>query len=162
MVAELFRLRPNAVSKMLRTMRSNPEGLAVEAVIKRLRQRLIHVLRETAGNEADVRDTGSEQVFMLQRIRAIYQRLYRSRQEEARRKSAKVENVPPSVAHSHLVLSVLWCGLPLARTTSAPGSYPLFSGLNTLPASTPVNASHTPLPPYTHDSGPVWSTTPSP
>ena len=37
----------------------------------------------------------------------------------------------------------------------------LISGLNTLPAPSPVNASPTPLPLPAHDSGPVWLTTPS-
>jgi len=35
------------------------------------------------------------------------------------------------------------------------------SGLNTLPAPSPVNASHLPLPRATHDSGPVWLAGPS-
>jgi hypothetical protein len=35
------------------------------------------------------------------------------------------------------------------------------SGLHTLPARSPVNASRLPLPIATHDSGPVWVATPS-
>ena len=35
------------------------------------------------------------------------------------------------------------------------------SGLNTLPARSPVNASPTPLPTPAHDSGPVWLADPS-
>ena len=53
------------------------------------------------------------------------------------------------------------CGLPLAWTGSALPFDPL-SRLNTRPVPSPVNASPPPLRMTTHDSGPVWSATPSP
>jgi hypothetical protein len=52
------------------------------------------------------------------------------------------------------------CGLPRVRSASAPRSGPI-SGLNTLPARSPVNASRTPLPKLAHDSGPAWLARPS-
>jgi hypothetical protein len=52
------------------------------------------------------------------------------------------------------------CCLPRVRSASAPRTSPI-SGLNTLPASSPVNASPTPLPVPAHDSGPVWLARPS-
>jgi hypothetical protein len=52
------------------------------------------------------------------------------------------------------------CCFPSKRRPSAPGVFPLISGLNTQPARTPVNASLTPLPVPMHDSGPVWLASP--
>ena len=57
--------------------------------------------------------------------------------------------------------------LPLSSTTSAPRSGHRWrdggsiSRLNTWPARSPVNASPSPLRTKVHDSGPVWSATPS-
>ena len=45
--------------------------------------------------------------------------------------------------------------LPRVRSASAPRNSPI-SGLHTLPARSPVNASPTPLPAPAHDSGLVW------
>jgi hypothetical protein len=52
------------------------------------------------------------------------------------------------------------CGLPRVRSALAPRTSPI-SGLNTLPASSPVNASCLPLPINPHDSGPAWLARPS-
>jgi hypothetical protein len=52
------------------------------------------------------------------------------------------------------------CGLPRVRSASAPRSRPM-SGLHTLPARSPGNASRLSLPIATHDSGPVWVANPS-
>ena len=52
------------------------------------------------------------------------------------------------------------CCLPRVRSASAPEKRPI-SGLNTLPAHAPVNASLTPLPRPAHDSGSVWVAHPS-
>jgi len=52
------------------------------------------------------------------------------------------------------------CGLPRVRSASAPSNSPI-SGLSTLPARSPVNASRTPLPRLAHDSGPAWWARPS-
>ena len=52
------------------------------------------------------------------------------------------------------------CCLPRVRSASAPRNRPI-SGLHTLPARSPVNASRTPLPRLAHDSGPVWVASPS-
>ena len=52
------------------------------------------------------------------------------------------------------------CCLPRVRSASAPRNSPI-SGLNTLPARSPVNASRTPLPRPAHDSGPAWLARPS-
>jgi hypothetical protein len=51
------------------------------------------------------------------------------------------------------------CGLPRVRSASAPRL--AISGLYTLPARSPVNASRTPLPKPVHDSGPAWLAKPS-
>src|SRR5262249_20739919 len=50
--------------------------------------------------------------------------------------------------------------LPRVRSASAPRNNPI-SGLHTLPAPSPVNASPTPLPTPAHDSGPAWLAGPS-
>jgi hypothetical protein len=51
-------------------------------------------------------------------------------------------------------------GLPRVRSASAPRKSPI-SGLHTLPARSPVNASRAPLPKRAHDSGPAWWAQPS-
>src|SRR5215510_2289290 len=51
------------------------------------------------------------------------------------------------------------CGLPRVRSASTPRW--AISGLHTLPARSPVNASRTPLPKLAHDSGPAWWAKPS-
>ena len=51
------------------------------------------------------------------------------------------------------------CCLPRVRSASAPRL--AISGLHTLPARSPVNASRTPLPRLAHDSGPAWLARPS-
>src|SRR5207247_6480245 len=52
------------------------------------------------------------------------------------------------------------CCLPRVRSASAPEKAPI-SGLHTLPARSPVNASLAPLPGPAHDSGPAWVANPS-
>src|SRR5205823_6859599 len=52
------------------------------------------------------------------------------------------------------------CCLPRVRSASAPRTSPI-SGLNTLPARSPINASRAPLPKLAHDSGPAWLARPS-
>ena len=47
------------------------------------------------------------------------------------------------------------CCLPRVRSASAPRTRPI-SGLYTLPAHSPVNASQSSLPRLAHDSGPAW------
>jgi hypothetical protein len=51
------------------------------------------------------------------------------------------------------------CCPPRVRSASAPRW--AISGLHTLPARSPVNASRTPLPRPAHDSGPAWLARPS-
>ena len=66
----------------------------------------------------------------------------------------------PARGGSTLPSRCIPCGLPRVRSASAPRHSPL-SGLHTLPARSPVNASRSPLPKRAHDSGPAWLARPS-
>ena len=75
-IADLFGIRPSAVTMMLNRMRSNGEAARerdlLERILRRLRRRLIQLLEEQSTD----RNLDGGQVLLLQRLRAIDERLF--------------------------------------------------------------------------------------
>jgi hypothetical protein len=75
----MFGLQPNAVSQMLKRMRASASGGekdAIMSIVRRLRRRLIQLLEERQSDEGSRRDEREAQVFVLQRLREVEERLF--------------------------------------------------------------------------------------
>jgi len=78
-VADMFGLQPNAVSQMLKRMMASASGVesdAIMSIVRRLRRRLIQLLEERQSDEGSRRDAREAQVFVLQRLREVEERLF--------------------------------------------------------------------------------------
>jgi len=79
-IADMFGVKPAAVSKMMRDIRTKITATtyadAIESVVGRIRKRLIEILESRQNDPGAQRDPKEAQSMLLQRLREVEVRLF--------------------------------------------------------------------------------------